>query len=225
MAHNSSYLRNMVLVIGIYIALSVIVAIISCLGRMTTDQVLSLAQLVTECALVPIAVVGFSITLSEFRKTQLAPSIRLYLGSLSTEQRTDAASFEAPDHGGKQHMVPILAENGAATVAVWWQVEFVVPRALFVHQPPLIDVVWSAENIGGTFTTITKADGFQITFLSKGETALFSKVPLEMGKLHFSMTSDHPIGARYEIPYMAVSDRGPAFNGTLVISRDRPRLR
>lgn len=209
--------RNILIILAIYIIVGAIVLIISICQSFTADQVLSLTQVVIEAALVPIAVFGFAITIREFSKSQGNLDIRLEFEELIGDGYSQRLDIGIPETGGKGYSIPIAAINSSPIVAIWWQVHFVIPRYLDEHQPMRISNMFAQEELGGVFTTIAKDDGYHITFLSNGLTALFQNVPLELGKLHFTIHPEFNEPREYSIPYSVITDRGKPIHNELSI--------
>jgi hypothetical protein len=209
--------RIILIILVVFIIIGAIVLVVSICQSLSTDQVLSLTQVVIEAALVPIAVFGFAITIREFSKSQGNLDIRLEFEELTREGYSNRLDVGIPETGGKGYSIPVAATNSSPIVAIWWQIHFVVPRYLDKHPPMRISNMFAHEELGGVFTTIAKDDGYHITFLSNGLTALFQNVPLELGKLHFTIHSDFNEPREYSIPYSVITDRGEPIYNELII--------
>lgn len=206
-----------VIILGVFSGIWLIVCTISTWQNLNVDQTLSLTQVVIEAALVPIAVVGFAITIREFSRSQGKVDIRLEFENLEGNGYTQSLNLKIPETGGKGYAISISVVNSAPHVAIWWQIQFVIPQHLDRHPPIRISQMFVKEELGGAFTTISREDGYQITFLSNGQTALFQNVPLEIGKLHFSIHPESHKPGEYKIPYCVITDRGEPSHGGLSI--------
>jgi len=209
--------QNILIILAVYFAVGAIVLIISICQSFDASQVLSLAQVVIEAALVPIAIFGFAITIREFSKSQGDLDILLEFEELTGAGYAKRLDIGIPETGGKGYSVPLVATNSAPIVAIWWQIHFVLPKYLDKHPPMPISNMFAHEELGGVFTTIAKDDGYHITFLSNGLTALFQNVPLELGKLHFSVHPEFNEPREFSIPYSVITDRGKPIYKELII--------
>ena len=220
-------MRNWILIGGLFVIISYLLcAVVLAFARVSgVDQwgdLFSLGQLVLDALVLPVAVVGFVVTINELRKAQAIPRLALYWESEPGVVDREL-SLPLPRHPGPASSVGgrLVAMNEGNTVAVWYSIHFDVPLHIFqaadlrVDDMPRQWVIHAGEQSDWRIDVLPQI--MRVAFCSNGHVASFPGYPLPLGILNFPSAKSVQHRREYTVRYTVVTDRGGPSHGSLVI--------
>jgi hypothetical protein len=164
--------------------------------------------------LLPTVIVGFSIAMREFKRSQDIPILDLVW---EIEPGKYDKSIKL-DNGLNinQAARPVVVNNGKA-VAVWYVVHFDIPLTLLndlgITTPDLIVTRWLGH-VGdqSNWRQDVLGDCLRIVFMSNGTTGSYPYYPLVLGMFHLSALKVERETHWYEVPYTIITNEGQSKN-------------
>lgn len=216
--HNSIIwfvIASVALVIVVWI---VTFSIAQCWNLQEQQGRLSFGQFIMQSLLLPAAVIGFILTVQQIRKAQEVTDLHLYWSTgVGRVGRELVLKIPSTSEITRDFRLELL--NEGHLVAVWYLVEFRIPKVL-----ALLDCVPIIGKMGDDWKRTQLEDGKDFTlfsFRSKGQEAAYPGYGLQLATISVRLYRNRKYPPYCEIPYIIATDRGKPQKGVLKLKLER----
>jgi hypothetical protein len=216
MSPRRTFLLGILAVLYIVASVVVFVGLARCF---TVSDISDVGQLFAEVILLPTVIVGFWITIQEFRKSQTGPILVLeWTGDVATRLEKGVLILEMSEHCVSKYHLNLLLRNEGQSISTWYRIAFEVPHTLAAVGSDSHRVQWHR----GDKTNCTAAISTEMTrhqFDSNGQYGVFpGDDPIHIASLDLSFFPAHPPASESSIPHSVVTDKTPIQRGRCQIA-------
>ena len=175
------------------------IPLVGILGLVETGDKLTLIQTITELVLIPIAIIGFLLTINDLRNTQQLPALDLYWGWNDTlvksidKKRPTSVNLPTP---------PLILTNAGTSLSGCYQITLSFPQNL------------GRILIGDKWRNVTR-DAPRYVFTSNEQYVAFPGSRLDFGSIDFFDAKKLP--DKFEIAYAIHTDRAQCIEGKMSV--------
>lgn len=198
-----------------------IFVVLACYFEISISDITGVGQLFVDALLFPTVIIGFWIAITEFRKSQALPDLKLlWGGDMWTGLEGGSLVLETSEYNDKRFFLLLFVRNDGKAMTTWYRLSFDVPSELARPNSDLHAVQWhKGEQTcwgAGVSTEMTRHE-----FKSGGQHPLFPGDEVHIATLEVRLLPkiDYPNEVR--IPYSVVTDRTQIQHGECMI-RIRP---
>jgi hypothetical protein len=206
------------------VALVVIYAVISLVlfGALSSflplSEVTGLGQLCADVLLLPLVIVGFAVTVHEFRKSQERPELRLFWrGEREAQTEGDVILLRPPQQGEVRYRIFFDVENVGLMMTHWFRIKLALPKTLVgddrhharSHFGWTINADWIAQ------TVEEGEEAFNFIVKGNGTFAIYPGEKIQAGEFYLILfpTSVKEYPERNEIHYSLVTEKTEEVTG------------
>jgi hypothetical protein len=202
----SKHIIRVGLIIIVYLLIS-IGLYITLLFFFPESTITSVGQLFADVLLFPIVIIGFWITFTEFRKSQVLPKIQLFwMGDIATDRDGDQVILEVAEYNSKRYYLSLFAQNSGAIMATWYRINFMVPHALSSPNSDTHKVRWHRGQSPDWNSSLNGEETIH-EFKSNGQYALYPGETVHIATLEVYLFPQINYPKDIQIRYSIVSDR------------------
>jgi hypothetical protein len=179
------------------------------LGRyFSISDITGVGQLFADILLFPTVIIGFWIAVTEFRKSQASPSLKLrWRGDKAVSVEKDYLILEISKYTVKQFSLFLFVKNEGKAIATWYRLAFDIPSELARPNSETHSVRWHQgdENCwsSGINTKMTRHE-----FKSNGQYVLYpDEEEIHIATIEIQVFPQVVYPSRAYIPYSVVTDK------------------
>jgi hypothetical protein len=204
----------------IYVILAV-VAIYVLSKFYSISDISGIGQLVIDILLLPTVIIGFYITIVEFRKAQEKPQIELqWFGDIATTKEGENFILEYSTSNTKEYFLYIHAINTGRVMTSWFRIEVKVPFSLVPFDQDESSYTWFiGDQSNWTKLIKTNSNNNYACYIIKinGTTSIYPKEQLPVGKLTIKTFPGIMFNNQHKIHYSISTERTDNYEKILSI--------
>lgn len=203
---NNKHARRVLLILMIYFVIAI--SIFWILTRyFSISDVASVGQLCFEILLFPTVIIGFWITIEEFRKSQVLPKLSLFWkGDRTIDLEDDCLVLETSIHDVKTFYLRLYVKNDSASMTTWYRLSFDIPRQLAQPLSDSYEVRWHKGDVKD-WNTSGNSEKTTHEFKSNGQYALYPGEEIHIATLELKIFPKLVYPNRIYIPHSVVTDK------------------
>ena len=173
----------------------------------TIQDITSVGQLFADVLLFPTVIIGFWITITEFRKSQATPKLTLtWHGDVSTYPDGDSLVIETPKYGDKRVWLMLFVKNESKTMTHWYSISFDIPSGLSRPMADTHTVRWHRGD-KSCWSEAVNLEMRRYEFKSNGQFALYPNENIHIATIEIDIFSQIHYPDQVQIPYSVVTDK------------------
>ena len=200
------------------------VTFITALGQtifqLQPGDIFSLGQLSVELILIPTVIIGFVVTIIQFRETQETAIPRLYW-EVNNGSFVESIDLVLPPGNGRARTPRIVIRNEGKAITTWYLIKFEITKDVYLGDAPRInrlmgDVI-SSPTSDTHWHISTLPEKHIWSFMSNGIYALYPKYTQPLGEIDFEFSIEEKYPDSCTIPFVIYTDKGKEEKGKLKI--------
>jgi hypothetical protein len=183
-------------------------------------DIFTLAQLSVELILIPTVIIGFIVTIIQFRASQELAKPQLYWKT-KIGNFVKSIDLTVPRGTGIVQTPRLVIRNEGKAVTTWYLVRFDIPKEIYLAINPEINRLVGEHLNSSTDDSHWYLDSFPEKqsrfFMSNGKFALYPNYPQPLCEINFIFSGDEKYPENCVIPFVIYSDKGKEEKGELKI--------
>lgn len=188
--------------------------------QLQPSDTFSLGQLSVELILIPTVIVGFVVTIIQFRASQETATPRLYW-EVHNGSFVESIDLVLPPGNGRARTPRLAIRNEGKAITTWYLIQFEIANDVYIKDAPRIirlvgDIISSPTNdTHWHFNTLPEKQVF--SFMSNGMYALYPDYAQPLGEVDFNFSVEEKYPDGCIIPFVIYTDKGKEEKGNLKI--------